>query len=260
MPHDGNMIELVSILVLLIGFGSVFADAEESIQITLSGTMNKIIFDGKWTFEQEWKQSSLNTYWYENQNKNIILRSAHQENYVYFFIDVVTDESLDKNLDYATICFDSKNDKNTIPDSDDRCFTAILGSSTAVTLQGDQKEEFKQVENHPDLIAIGGTSDQNDRYSGVPHASYEFRIPTDLIGRNNIYGFYFLVYDAHTQKYYSYPIQLSSDGEISTPDTWGEIYSPDKSLPEFYVPFLIIVLGFALVISMNRSKLFRQYA
>jgi hypothetical protein len=243
-------------IMLLIGLGWVFAYAEEPIPITYSGTMDRVIFDGRWTFEQEWKQSSLDTYLYEDGNKMIILRSAHQGDFVYIFIDAVTDESLNNKLDYATICFDSENNKNTIPNYDDRCFTATLGSDTGMALQGDPNEGFKQIENHPDFIAIGGISDINDRYSGVPHAGYEFKIPTDIIGRNNVYGFYFLVYDDNTKKHYTYPDIPSSDAQISTPDTWGEIYSPDKSLPEFYIPFLIIVLGFSFVMFLSRSKLF----
>lgn len=237
------------------GLGVFFAYAEEPIPITYSGAMDRVVFDGKWTFEQEWKQSSLDTYLYEDGNRVIILRSAHQGDFVYIFIDAVTDESLDRNLDYATICFDSENNKNVMPDSDDHCFTSTFSSNTGITLQGAHDEGFEKTENHSELITIGGISDQNDRYSGVPHVGYEFRIPTDVIGRNNVYGFYFLVYDDHTKTYYTYPAGLSSDGQISSPDTWGEIYSPDKSLPEFYIPLLIIVLGFSFAMLLSRSKL-----
>lgn len=243
-------------IISLIGLGVFFAYAEEPIPITYSGTMDRVIFDGKWTFEQEWKQSSLDTYLYEDGNRIVILRSAHQGDFVYIFIDAVTDESLDNNLDYAIICFDSENNKNIIPDSGDYCFTSMLDGNTGITLQGTNNDGFVKMENHSELITIGGTSDQNDRYSGVPHVGYEFKIPTDVIGRNSVYGFYFLVYDDHTKTYYTYPSGLSSDGQISSPDTWGEIYSPDKSLPEFYIPLLIIVLGFSFVIFLSRSKLF----
>ena len=247
-----NTMKFVIPIIILLGLGVVSVYGEETIPITYSGTMDRVVFDGKWSFEQEWKQSSLNTYLYEDGNKMIILRSAHQADFVYVFIDVITDESLNNNLDYATICFDSENNKSVIPDYNDHCFTSVLGNDTGITLHGD--DGFKQIDNHPDFIAIGGISDQHDRYSSVPHISHEFRIPTDLIGRNNVYGFYFLVYDDHTKKYYTYPTDLALDGKISAPDTWGEIYSPDKSLPEFYVPFLVIVSGFAIVMFLNRSK------
>lgn len=241
-------------IIALMGLGIFFAYAEEPIPITYSGTMDRVIFDGKWTFEHEWKQSSLDTYMYEDGNKMIILRSAHQGNFVYIFINAVTDESLDNDLDYATICFDSENNKNAVTDYDDHCFTSVLGSDTGVTLQGGQDDGFVQISNHPDFVAIGGASDTNDRYSGVPHAGYEFRIPTDVIGRNSVYGFYFLVYDAHTQKHYSYPTDLVYEGQLSKPNTWGEIYSPDKSLPEFDLPLLVLLPVFGIVIILTKKK------
>lgn len=244
------MIKLV--IILLAGLCVFFAYAEEPIPITYSETMDRVVFDGKWTFEQEWKQSSLDTYLYDNGNTMIILRSAHQSDFVYIFVDAVTDESLDINLDYAIVCFDSENNKNVVPASDDHCFMSTLGSNIGVMLQGDHVNSFKQIDNHPDLIAIGGTSDQNDRYSGVLHAGYEFRIPTDIIGRNSMYGFYFLVYDAHTKKYYTYPTDLSLDGHISTPDTWSEIYSPDKSLPEFHLSFFVLLISLSIIILISK--------
>lgn len=240
-------------IIPLIGLGVFFAYAQEPIPITYSGTMDRVIFDGKWTFEQEWKQSSLDTYLYEDGNKMVVLRSAHQDDHVYIFIDVVTDESLDSKSDYATICFDSENNKSMNPDHDDRCFTATLAGDMGVALQGGSNSGFEQMENHPDFIAIGGISDKNDRYSAVPHTGYEFRIPTDVIGRNNVYGFYFLVYDDQAKKYYSYPTDLIYNDVISSPSVWGEIYSPDKSLPEFSLPLLILLPVFGLVIILSKN-------
>ncbi len=248
------MIKLVIAIMPLIGLGFLFAHAEESIPITYSGTMDRVMFDGKWTFEHEWKQSSLNTYLYEDESETIILRSAHQDDFVYIFIDAVTDESLDNKLDYATICFDSENNKNIILDSDDHCFTSTIGSDTGVILRGDQNDGFTQIDNHPDFIAVGGMSDQNDRYSGVPHAGYEFRIPTDIIGRYNVYGFSFAVYDDNTKKFYTYPADIITSDGFSSPAEWGEIYSPDKSLPEFYLAPLVMVLSVASVILITKIR------
>jgi hypothetical protein len=248
------MIKLVIAIMPLIGLGFLFAHAEEAIPITYSGTMDRVMFDGKWTFEYEWKQSSLNTYLYDDGSETIVLRSAHQDDFVYIFIDAVTDESLDNKLDYATICFDSENNKNIIPDSDDHCFTSILGNNTGVILRGDQNDGFTQIDNHPDFIAIGGTSDQNDRYSGVPHAGYEFRIPTEIIGRYNVYGFSFAVYDGNTKKFYTYPADIITSDGFSSPAGWGEIYSPDKSLPEFYLAPLVMILSVASVILITKIR------
>ncbi|MGQ0605983.1 MAG: hypothetical protein ACT4OD_03380 [Candidatus Nitrosotenuis sp.] len=230
--------------------------AFEPIPITISGTMDKIIFDGKWTNEFEWKASSLNTYGYEN-DVQIVLRSAHQDDFVYVFLDAITDYSQDELNDYAIICFDTKNNKSIKPDLDDYCFMTYLNDKHSFVYQGgydSEKTDFKKLVNPDGFIGISVMSDANDRYTAIPHPSYEFRIPTNLIGRESIYGFYFLVYDGNSQKTYSYPQNLDTENFVSNPSQWGEIYSPDKSLPEFYLPPLIIIAGFSIVIILTKIK------
>ena len=244
-----HRISFVILLLVLAGLGFQHVCADESIPITFSGTRDHVQFDGKWTFEYEWKETSLNTYHYENDSKTIILRSAHQGNFVYIFIDAVDDESLDKQ-DKAVICFDTKNDKNKIPNSDDYCFSTIFGHGTGTAYQGNpdyqENSYFSTIPNPAGYVGISAASDEHDRYSAVPHTGYEFRIPTETIGRENIYGFYFAVYDEHSDQYYTYPV-MDHNALMSSPSEWGEIYSPDKTLPEFYLPLLIvtITLGFS---------------
>lgn len=250
------MLVLMITIVMLILFGVSYAEEDEQIPITYSGTRDRVLFDGKWSFDYEWKESSLNTYYYENDDKVVILRSAHQGNYVYLFIDAVNDESINDSLDEAVVCFDTNNDKNSVPDFDDFCFMATLGKENGTVFQGDPNEKnFGKIENPPDFIGLGGVSDKNDRYSGVPHTGYEFRIPTDTIGRKDIYGFYFTVYDKQLDRFYTYPTNATRNGIFSSPDSWGEIYSPDKSLPEFHLPALLILPSLALVIVMTRTIL-----
>ena len=247
---------------MILGSGISSAYAYEPIPITYSGTKDHVQFDGKWTFQYEWKESSLNTYSYEDGNKQVILRSAHQGNFVYILLDAVTDESINDGLDKAVVCFDTKNNKSIATDSDDFCFLSVLGNKTGIVYQGDAnsgtKNSFKEIPNPNGFIGVGGTSDNNDRYSGVPHTSYELKIPTDVIGRNNIYGFYFAVYDDNAKKYYTYPTEITTNEMISSPSTWGEIYSPDKSLPEFYLPFLVTIPAFAFIIILSKTRRFLQ--
>jgi len=248
---------LVFVISLSLGLSSAYGN--EAIPITYSGTREHVQFDGKWTFEYEWKESSLNQYSYEDKSL-IVLRSAHQGNFVYILLDAVSDESLDLNSDRAIVCFDTKNDKNIIASSDDFCFLSTLGESIGSMYQGDPKSNsengFTEISRHEEFIGIGGISDENDRYSGIPHATYEFKIPTDVISRNNVYGFYFAVYDHTAKKHYSYPIQASVDNIFSSPSKWGEIYSPDKSLPEFQLPLLVVLPVFALIIILGKTRLF----
>jgi len=154
--------------------------------------MDKVLFDGKWTFSKEWKSSSHNSI---VEPGNIVIRTAHQDNYIYVMLDALADTTIDNTKDYALVCFDTKSDQSLKPDSNDYCFQIQLGSNKAFTLQGSDSGEFKSVGNHKDLIAVGGTSDENDRYTPVPHPTYEFRIPIELLERTNTYGIYIQVFD-----------------------------------------------------------------
>ena len=248
------------IIFLLVFFGFTSAYAFEPIPITVSGTMDKIIFDGKWTHEFEWKQSSLNTYQYENDTQ-VILRSAHQDNFVYIFLDPITDYQLDKMNDYAIICFDTKNNKSVKADLDDYCFMTYLGDMNSLTYQGGHtgtNNFFNKTQNTEEFTGVSAISDNNDRYTPVPHPSYEFRIPTSLIGRESVYGFYFLVYDSHSKKSYTYPQNLNPETFVSNPSEWGEIYSPDKSIPEFEIPSVLLILSFLSVMFFSRIKFLKQ--
>ena len=247
------MRHLIFAIIPLLTLGFFSANAEEAIPITFSGTIDKVVFDGKWSFEYEWKQSSLNEYKYEDGNKLIILRSAHQGEFIYIFLDVINDES-NNSSDKAVICFDTNNDKTTVDDND-YCFMAVLNGGMGVSYQGNSStNEFIKIDNHPDFVGISGISDENDRYSGIPHLGYEFKIPTQVIQRNNVYGFYFGVYDGTTDKLYTYPTNIETTEMMVGPSYWGEIYSPDKSLPEFYLPFLVTIPAFVLVIMLTRIR------
>ncbi len=231
--------------------------AYEPIPITVSNTMDKIIFDGKWTFEYEWKASSLNTYSYDD-GTSIVLRSAHQGDFIYVFLDPITDHNLNTMNDHAIICFDAKNNKSTKADLDDYCFMTSLGGRSGFAYQGGHysaKNNFLgKIQNPEGFVAVSTMSDTNDRYTPVPHPSYEFKIPTDLLGRESMYGFYFAIYDAHTKKIYTYPQNLTVENFVPSPNHWGEIYSPDSSLPEFGIPMIILFLSIASLILFSKVK------
>ena len=128
-----------------------------------------------------------------------------------------------------------------------------MGEPNGTTLQGSDLK-FEQIPNHEQFIAIGNSSDNNDRYTPIPHPSYEFKIPTDIIGRESVYGFYFKVHDSKSNTDYTYPQNLHDDF-VATPDKWGEIYSPDKSLPEFDFPIMLFLIGITTILFFTRSKI-----
>jgi len=231
--------------IFILIFGMPLASAQ-SLPITISDAMENVIFDGKWTNYLEWKQSSLERLYQESNVTSSYIRTAHLDNFIYILLDVVADKTIDNNQDEAAVCFDAKTDQNILPDQNDYCFVINLGSDKPVTLQGTSNSEgFKVIENHVDLIAVGQSSDENDRYSKIPHASYEFRIPIELLERTDHYGFYVQVFDFTDSKIYTWPpgINLESNSEIPSPSKWGLIYSPDKSLPEYDLPMLVLVIG-----------------
>ena len=247
---------LFSVILLLPLVGIVQASSD-AVLITYSPTMERAIFDGKWTNYIEWKNTSWNEMRFEGDL--IQLRSAHFENFIYVFIDAVSDNSLDMGHDKATICFDTRNNKAENFDDDDYCFSVSLGENEGTTLRGDfeAKKEgiLKKIDNPDGFIAISTVSDDNDPYSKKSHPGYEFRIPTDLVGRSNIYGFYVSVHDSSSNGTFSWPTSLVNDNSsLHTPNLWGELISPDNSLPEFNWPLAIIFPAIISVIVMTKLR------
>ena len=250
---------ILSILIIIGILTSNNAFAVEPIMITVSADRDNVIFDGKWTFYREWKGSSLDTINFVD-GSIIELRTAHQGNFIYVMIDAINLSKVNNHKDKAIICFDSNNTKNILPDTGDYCFVATIGKNQPVVLQGGSElaftSHYKKISNPSELMGVGGVSDQNDRYTATPHESYEFKIPTSLIGRSDKYGFYMEV--QYSDKFYTWPPQNSTSSDISkisNPDKWGQIVSPDKSLPEFPLPMITLVIGFSLFIYMTRNKL-----
>ena len=251
----------------------VFEDDNESIiLITQSEYMKDIIFDGKWTFYTEWKNTSWNPIKSENQTV-FHLRSAHQDNFIYFFLDVVSDKSPSFSKDKAMICIDSKNNKSLFFDEDDFCFIVelqeenllekILEKENSIVLKGESKsipfEELSKIIT-TEFIGIGTISDDEDRYSKIPHTSFEFKIPTELIGRSDNYGFFVSIFDSEKNIIYSWPENIHLEKwKIPTPSLWGNLISPDKSLPEFGLSLLIIIPLLFTIIGISKIKINHIY-
>ena len=259
-----KLIIFLFLFTIIFSSEETFASSTEPILITISPDMEKVIFDGKWTFVTEWKPSSLTTIVIDG--KQIILRTAHFENFIYVFVDSINDFTLDKGMDKATICFDGQNNKNQITDKNDYCFSSTLGHKQGMVFQGGSVNEltgnFQKISNPDDFISISTVSDDNDRYTKTPHPSYEFKIPIELLKRSDNYGFYLLVYDASLDKFYSWPENSTRDNssDIPSPSEWGNIVSPDKSLPELSLPiltFTILIFTIILVQSKARIGIFR---
>lgn len=223
--------------------------------------MDKVIFDGKWTFKTEWKPTSLNDFVYDD-GMRIILRSAHHDDFMYFYVDALNDFTLNKGMDKATICIDGQNNKNKISDDNDFCFSSTLDNKQGIVFQGGSVNaitgNFKKILNPENFIGISSISDENNRYSQVPHTSYEFKIPIDIIQRSDNYGFYLSVYDSNSHSFYTWPEESKRENffKIPSPEQWGDIISPDKSLPELNFPFVVLMISiFTIIIIQSKVQI-----
>ena len=207
------------------------AFADEPIKITISSTFDAVIFDGEWSFGHEWKASTLDEFRFNDDD--LVLRTAHQNDYMYVLIDVLGDMTNDHMADRAIVCLDGK-DTSKIADESDWCYVATRGSKNGHTLNGgspsSQTSHFNIQKNHPDFIAIGGTSGENDRYVKIPHAAYEFKIPIEQIGIEDEYGFFMQVFDGDDVMTYPNEHSGKYPQKIPSPKQWGLMISPDHSI------------------------------
>lgn len=258
MNQRGLFVLLVFCFPILTNFRESFA--VDQIFITISDDRDAVIYDGKWTNTYEWKRTSLDTITYDG-GRIVILRTAHQGNFLYIFVDAINDFTLDNDKDNATVCIDGDNKKTELADKNDFCFTATLGQKNSVVSQGEIEsnahDNFQTIPNQDGFIGISSVSDENDRYEPRRHPSYEFRIPINLFGRSDNYGFFLSVYDASSNSFYNWPKNITRTDiqTIPTPAEWGNLVSPDKSLPEFDLPLLILLPSLILVIYLTRSRI-----
>lgn len=244
------------ILMLIFNFNQSYG---EEILIAASKFTDEIIFDGDWTFTKEWKPASETIISFENGHR-LAIKTAHDYDNIYVLIDFISDRHVERFGDRGIVCIDSKLNRGEVMEKDDYCFMVALGSDKPTTHQGGSllatQGFLKRVENHPDLIAIGGISSEHDRYSKVPHSLYEFKIPIEIFERSDVYGFYVGAFDSKTGVVYSWPKDATNEKYpfIPFPKVWGKLISPDKSIPEFELPFLILIPAFAVIILLTKLR------
>jgi len=258
------MIKLVIISIILIILYPHLAFAQPQIFTTLRGGVDSIIWDGKWSFLQEWKPASEDILRFNDGNE-LVVKTGHDRENLYVFLDFVTETQFKKFSDYGIVCIDVNKTMSSYPQKNDYCFLVTLGSHNPITLQGGgdlaMTNHFVKIKNDPNLIAIGGVSDEHDRYTSIPHISYEFKIPIDIMGRSDIYSFYAATYDAQTDKVYSWPQNVTniSSPFVPSPSNWGELVSPDKSLPEFQYPIFTLIPALVVLIYLTSFKMKNRF-
>ena len=233
---------LIRVILVLIIFSSFPLVANADILITESERMELVNFDGKWSFEYEWKPTS--SYELKTDEGTIHIRTAHYENFLYVLLDVIPDKTFSKGMDKSIICFENRDED--VQEKNNFCFSSVLNISTGKTFQDGgisfQNSNYKLIKNLEGFIGIGGISDENDRYSKIPHVTYEYKIPIDSLGRSNVYGFYVYVLDHDSGNIYTWPENvLEGNKKIPHSEKWGTIISPDKTLPEFHLGLILLV-------------------
>ena len=150
-------------------------------------------------------------------------------------VNYLTDFTYNHIADRAIVCFDGY-DTSSMADESDWCYAVSRESGNGHTLQGGspiaQTSHFNLVKNHPDFVAHGGTSGENDPYVTAPHATYEFRIPIEQIGFQDEYGFFVQVFDGNDVKTYPKEFSGKYPQKIPSPTKWGKIFSPDRTISE----------------------------
>ena len=241
---------LIFFTTVFIGTSHVYAVETET---TYRDDGNATIWDGKWSFIQEWKRTSY------TDAGGTALRIGHDYKYLYVFLDAIEQEKFTKNSDYGIVCITSNTSIENTPQNDDHCFLVALGTSNRITLQGGSDlsltDHYTRVDNDPRFIAISNVSDNNDRYTNDPHPSYEFRIPIDLVGRSDKYHLFAATYDTTNNHMSSWPANIDTMKfpNIPSPSKWGDLISPDKSIPEFPWPMLALILSFMSILIIKQK-------
>jgi len=241
-------------LLVLLFIGHTINASDNQIFTTVRAGADDIVWDGKWTFLQEWKTTSLNQY------GDLIVRTGHDYNNLYILLDYNSPTKLTKYSDSGIVCINANMTREQNLNENDQCFIISLDSNHPITLKGGSElasnDYLKKVPSDPGLIAVGGISDFNDRYSNIPHMSYEFKIPIKVIGKTDSYRFFAGVYDSADNKFYSWPNNHAANiwPYVPASENWGELVSPDKSLPEFPIPVIGMIISFSILIYLTRKK------
>ena len=226
-----GILGIITLCMIILLSGEAYAD--EPIKITIANKLHETQFDGKWTFQSEWKGTTEVKMYVDDGS--LVLRIAHMDGFFYILIDYLTDTTYHHIADMAIVCFDGF-DTSTMADESDWCYTVSRESGNGHTLRGGsplyQTSHFNLVKNHPDFVAYGGTSDESDRYVLTPHAAYEFRIPIEQIGFQDEYGFFIQVFDGNDVKTYPKEFSGKFPQKIPSPAKWGKLISPDHSISD----------------------------
>ena len=92
-------------LLVLLFIGHTINASDNQIFTTVRAGVDDIVWDGKWTFLQEWKTTSLNQY------DDLIVRTGHDYNNLYILLDYNSPTKLTKYSDSGIVCINTNNSR-----------------------------------------------------------------------------------------------------------------------------------------------------
>jgi hypothetical protein len=204
------------------------------------------MIDGTRDYSNEWQRPGF-TRSPEGTNQNLVIRSEHDREFMYFLLEDRSDKTNDGADDRGIICLDNPPRETPSPGDEDICiFVTKTGVITAVK-GSDDGSANNFVEVPTELKARGGMTDG--------FTTYEFKIPIDFVGRYSEYGFLTASVDISSQTMTMFPDRGYSDN-IPPQNLWATMQSLDKTIPEFPYPILVGSIGLTLVITyVRRSRL-----
>jgi len=215
-------------------------------------SINIPVIDGKWTTPTEWTDATEIKVENASTGQTLYIRVKCNGTFIYVLLDFVTDYT-QSTYDYGGICFDTKDDGDTLAKKDDFSFIQLVGQANFLyilegTGTGNTTGEswiIGRYHAHPESAGLGGFSGINDPYQSKAHRIIEFRIPRN--GRRNWfeegfhYGFYAFVSDYHSETLLEWPTGAGGNnlrlpqtvGAIGmnvppAPERWGDIVFPEE--------------------------------
>lgn len=281
----------LALLILPLIQASAF---ENNPTIFIPFVLEAPIIDGKWTNPNEWIKGSETEIVHQEKGFKAYLRTLHDGKKIYILLDYVDDQSDTRGItgsfsDQAMVCFDTRNDGGDSFKPDDYCFMfhsidwLLVSKGAGKTLT--KLEEGRKITTVVGFEAVAGFSQINNPYqSGRPHRIYEIAIPIDYLNPSNNYGFRVMIMDGDSRTLLTWPqndalwrywsindpkncgvtiVDQSIPGQgfyfvcPGYPNSWGNLVSPDNSIPEFPAGLLVLAIFLVAVIifSKKTSKL-----
>jgi len=220
------------ILVGVLNFPTIVLAGGNRYAITCNELLNEVTIDGRWTYKDEWGDSSRHSLFFTKGGEGD-LRVKEDDNFLYALIDYFADLKRQKG-DFAGMIIDQRNDFGDEPQTDDFMLICQWSSDLehtagALKWRGGEPRglNWRDVIQLPSGVEISSSDDaSNDPVAKEPHMIYEFKIPRNLVGYPSI-GFVVFTGDGEMGRATStWPPARLERNLFDDPSQWGELIFP----------------------------------